>query len=113
MPRANKAVSREKPEGSQVSSPNRSVLQQHVDFWDRCAIAAAYQAPPILAGMQHPSHKSPQTPHPVTNANHVADVSPTAVHTRACRRLHPPLYALPPNHPVLIQCPSTSSSALL
>ena len=33
LPRANKAVSAEKPEGGSTAS-NRSVLQQHVDFWD-------------------------------------------------------------------------------
>jgi peroxygenase len=35
QPRANKAVSREKPDGSEMSAPHRSVLQQHVDFFDR------------------------------------------------------------------------------
>ena len=33
LPRANKAVSTEKPEGGNTAS-NRSVLQQHVDFFD-------------------------------------------------------------------------------
>ncbi|KAG2492156.1 hypothetical protein HYH03_009647 [Edaphochlamys debaryana] len=35
MPRANKAVSREKPEGDPRSPADRTVLQQHVMFWDR------------------------------------------------------------------------------
>lgn len=35
MPRANRAVSREKPDGDPRSPPNRTVLQQHVAFWDR------------------------------------------------------------------------------
>ncbi|EFJ40618.1 hypothetical protein VOLCADRAFT_69295 [Volvox carteri f. nagariensis] len=35
MPRANKAVSREKPDGDPRSPTNRTVLQQHVMFWDR------------------------------------------------------------------------------
>ncbi len=33
LPRANKAVSAEKPDGGSTAS-NRSVLQQHVDFFD-------------------------------------------------------------------------------
>ena len=33
LPRANKAVSSEKPDGGSTAS-NRSVLQQHVDFFD-------------------------------------------------------------------------------
>jgi hypothetical protein len=43
-PRANKAVSREKPEGSEVSAPNRTVLQQHVEFYDRCGSACLLPA---------------------------------------------------------------------
>lgn len=35
LPRANKAVSRDNPQGSEYSASNRTVLQQHVDFWDR------------------------------------------------------------------------------
>lgn len=35
MPRANRAVSKEKPDGDPRSPPNRTVLQQHVAFWDR------------------------------------------------------------------------------
>lgn len=35
MPRANKAVSAEVPDGSPESPENRTVLQQHVMFWDR------------------------------------------------------------------------------
>lgn len=34
MPRATKAISAEKPNGSEDSPNNRTVLQQHVDFWD-------------------------------------------------------------------------------
>ncbi|KAK9827453.1 hypothetical protein WJX74_003320 [Apatococcus lobatus] len=33
-PRATRAVSKEKPHGSDNSADNRTVLQQHVDFWD-------------------------------------------------------------------------------
>lgn len=35
LPRANRAVTRDKPEGSPESKNNRTVLQGHVDFWDR------------------------------------------------------------------------------
>ncbi|GLC42503.1 hypothetical protein PLESTB_001105000 [Pleodorina starrii] len=35
MPRANKAISKERPEGDARAPANRTVLQQHVMFWDR------------------------------------------------------------------------------
>ncbi|KAG2447872.1 hypothetical protein HYH02_007328 [Chlamydomonas schloesseri] len=35
MPRANKAISRERPDGDPRSPADRTVLQQHVMFWDR------------------------------------------------------------------------------
>ncbi|GIL80563.1 hypothetical protein Vretimale_16017 [Volvox reticuliferus] len=35
MPRANKAISKEKPNGDPRAPANRTVLQQHVMFWDR------------------------------------------------------------------------------
>ncbi|KAK9809514.1 hypothetical protein WJX73_007320 [Symbiochloris irregularis] len=34
VPRATKAVSHEKPDGSKSSPSDRTVLQQHVDYWD-------------------------------------------------------------------------------
>lgn len=34
MPRANKAISKENPEGSATSPSNATTLQQHVQFWD-------------------------------------------------------------------------------
>mgnify|MGYP001807047397 CR=1 FL=1 len=35
MPRANKAISRERPDGDPRAPADRTVLQQHVMFWDR------------------------------------------------------------------------------
>lgn len=35
MPRATRAISREKPEGDDRSPNNKTVLQQHMAFWDR------------------------------------------------------------------------------
>lgn len=37
MPRANKAVSKEHPGGTPNGPSDKTVLQQHVMFWDRWA----------------------------------------------------------------------------
>jgi hypothetical protein len=54
QPRASRAISTERPEGSEKSAPNRTVLQQHMDFFDRWVwLEVVCQQSPNVADLVH------------------------------------------------------------